>query len=54
MSTWLPLPAAGHLVSALEPHCRELGVSRSVPPSPVGTGDPRLGRKVGVSRINVA
>lgn len=40
MSTWLPPQAARHLVSALEPHCRELGVSQRVPPSPARLGAP--------------
>lgn len=46
MSTWLPLQAARRLVSALEPHCRELGVSQPVPPSPIWVGGPWVGRKV--------
>ena len=55
MSTWLPLQAARHLVSALEPHCWELGVSQPVPPSPAGLGGgPWLGRKVGAARVNFA
>lgn len=46
MSTWLPPGLPGHLLSVLEPHCLELGVSQPVPPSPTGAGDPgREGRQ---------
>lgn len=46
--------AGGHLVSVLEPHCRELGVSQPVPPSLAWAGGPRPGRKVGAARVDFA
>lgn len=54
MSTWLLSQAVGHLVCALESHCRELGVSQLLPPSLACAGDLLVWRYVGAAGGNFA
>lgn len=54
MSTWLLSQAVGHLVSAPELHCRELGVSQPLPPSLKPVLGPLVWREVGTAGGNFA